>query len=364
MGERRFVHTAMLALPMTKRGRKIMVCGVALLTALLVALALAVKPSSLSTIVQPLFAIMLVGIVFAIEQELVIDQHGARLEHMIFPFRRRFVWRKVLWIDQPMVRSHRAMARRGSERYNLIVRIDKRKQRVALGVPFLFLVANQWVERGDDARFLALKRQQPWWRLAHSFPPFPAYSDAPQLFKLPDVLAEFGQAPTEVDARDALPGVIDTKKPAVAVSIGAGLVAAVAAILLATQSVWLYVDPSQGWTVAAVGGSFAAAIIVIACLVTGCDAASTVGAMFSGAIGFAFLAAIAMPDVSAVSEASQHRALFEPNGAAWVTNDASSPVRRLDEPPLRVKVQPTQVTVACGIAAICAFKRTDFESLR
>jgi hypothetical protein len=358
------VHTALLALPTAMRGRTIMLCGVAFVTVLLAALELAVKPSSLSTITQPLFAIMLVGVAFAIEQELVIDQRGARLEYTIFPFRRRFVWRKVLWIDQPKVRSYRAMARRGSEHYDLIVRFDRRESRVAFGVPILFLVANQWIERGDEAHFLALKRRLPWWRFARSFPPFPAYSDAPTLFKLPDVFTEFGHAPTEVHARDAVPGVIDTNKPAVATSIGAGLAAAIMAIVLATQSVWLYVDPSQGWIVAALSGSVAAAIVALGCRATACDGASTMGALVCAVLGFALLAAIAAPDVTSISEASRYRALFEPKGAAWITADADSPVLRLDEPPWRVKAQPTRITVACGIAAICAFKRTDFESLR
>jgi hypothetical protein len=369
--ERRFVHIVRLAWPMTRRGRTIMMRGIALLFVLMLAIMLLAKQPSVWAHAKPLFAFLILPLVLAFEQELVVDQSGVRLEYAIFPFRRHFVWRKVLWVDRPTVHSYRAMSRRASKRYNLVVKFSQRARDFTStlpvrfsGFPILLLQTNQWIERGDEARFRELKRQRPWWRLTASFPPFPAYSDAPELFKLPDVLAEFGHAPIEVDARVALPGAIDTKKPAVAVSMGAGLIAAVAAIVLATQSVWLYVDPSQGWIVAAVGGSVAAAIIALVCRATNCDGASTAGAMVSGAMGFAFLAAIAAPDVSAASESSRHQALFQPEGAVWVTKDSSSPVLRLDEPPLHVKARPTQVTVACGIPAICAFKRTDFEPLR
>ena len=157
-------------------------------------------------------------------------------------------------------------------------------------------------------------------------------------------------------------GNIDVTNPAILGSIWFGASCFVLSIIIAFTSKWLYVEPQLGWYVATSAAVISAIAIVALGRFNRCDATSIVGAVTAGALGFAFFATIAAPDLSALLDSNREPIEFTKQAnESWSTTNVSSPVQTLPEPPLRALNQPTQVRVACGVLWICAYRRTDFK---
>ena len=147
----------------------------------------------------------------------------------------------------------------------------------------------------DIERYQALVKATPWWRIGSTRV---KYSEAPDVFKLAEVLREQGHDPTNF-ARTQSTGDIDLSKRAVQVSIGFGIACAAASVAIGYASEWLYVEPALGWYVAAIAAALAASASIVWSKLTRCDGSSIAGASITGALGFAFFAVMATPDLSA-----------------------------------------------------------------